>query len=165
MRNPTYVIAAVAIVAVGLVFALRRPSVHHLKVTSYFQDAQGLRPGARVRTAGVEVGTVTSVRVRPELRDHPAEIVMDLNTPYELKIPDDSVVMLETAGVLGDTFPEINIQGATGHPLESGGVLKSRESSRLTTQQVLDCLSNAVEHKPCDLSDKTAKTDRAPKSR
>jgi hypothetical protein len=100
------------VVALGLVLALAKPSQPHLQVRCYFQDVQGLRAGAKVRLAGVEVGSVTSVRVRPERRDQPAEVTMFLQTPYELKIPNDSVVMLETAGVLGEVFPEIDSRGA-----------------------------------------------------
>ena len=150
-KHPSLTIAAGVVVAMALVLALAKPSQPHLQVRCYFQDAQGLRAGAKVRLAGVEVGSVTSVRVRPERRDQPAEVTMFLQTPYELKIPNDSVVMLKTAGVLGEVFPEIDIRGALGPALLADGVLKTRPSAAPTSQEWLECLSNAVEHKPCDL--------------
>jgi phospholipid/cholesterol/gamma-HCH transport system substrate-binding protein len=150
-KHPSLTIAAVVVVAVGLVIALARPAKSHLDVKCYFQDAQGLRVGAKVRLAGVEVGSVTGVRVRPERRDQPAEVMLSLQTPYELNIPNDSVVTLETAGILGEVFPEIDIRGASGPPLQAHGVLKTSTSVTPTPQEWLECFSNVVEHKPCDL--------------
>jgi ABC-type transporter Mla subunit MlaD len=157
-KHPSLTIAAMVVAAVGLVIALARPAKSHLDVKCYFQDAQGLRVGARVSLAGVEVGSVTSVRVRPERRDQPAEVMMTLQTPYELNIPNDSVVTLATAGVLGEVFPEIDIRGASGPPLQADGVLKTRTSETLTPQQWLECFSNVVEHKPCDVRGRSGST-------
>lgn len=153
-KHPSFTIALVAVAGVAIAFTLARPSSHSLVIKCYFKDGEGLRPGARVRLAGVEVGTVSSVRVRPELRDHPAEVVLMLQTPYELRVPNDAVVVLESAGVLGETYPQINIQDARGAALKSGEELKTRPSERPTPQQWLDCFSNVVDHKPCDLHPK-----------
>ncbi len=150
-KHPSLTIAAVVIVAVGLVIAFSRPPQFHLNAKCYFQDAQGLRAGAKVRLAGVEIGSVTSVRVRPELRDHPAEVIMALQTPYELNIPNDSVVTLETTGILGEVFPEIDIRGASGPPLLANDELKTRSNENPSAQDLLKCFSNMAEHKPCDL--------------
>ena len=160
-KHPSLTIAAVVIVAVGLVIALSRPAQFHLNAKCYFQNAQGLRAGAKVRLAGVEIGSVTSVRVRPELKDYPAEIVMSLETPYELNIPNDSVVTLETAGVLGEVFPEIDTRGASGPPLLANGELKTRSSDNPSTQDLLKCFSNMAEHKPCDLRVQGVKSSAA----
>lgn len=149
-KHPSLAIAAVVIIGVGLVIALGRPSQFHLNAKCHFQDAQDLRAGARVRLAGVDIGSVTSVRVRPELRDHPAEVEMSLETPYKLNIPNDSVVTLETAGLLGEVFPAIDIRGASGPPLLANGELKTRSSENPSTQDLLKRFSNIAEHKLCD---------------
>jgi ABC-type transporter Mla subunit MlaD len=156
-RRPTVMIVLAALVGVVFFVILARPSRHILRLTCYFQKASGLKVGAPVALAGVEVGSVTSVRVRPELREHPAEVMMLLRTPYELKIPSDSIVTLETAGVLGETFPEIEFKAATGPPIQDGGTLKTREAEGPTLQQLLDCLSNIAEHKPCKAQAKSAR--------
>jgi ABC-type transporter Mla subunit MlaD len=39
---------------------------------------------------------------------------MFISTPYELKIPADSTVSLATAGVLGETYAEIDVKGTSG---------------------------------------------------
>lgn len=163
-KHPSIIIAVVTTTAVGLVLvlALAKPPVRPIELKCYFQDAQGLRPGARVRLAGVDVGSVTSVRVRPEMRDHPAEVVMTLETPYELKVPDDAVVSLETVGVMGEVFAQINVQDAHGPPLRAGAVLKSRPSQGPTSQQWLECFSNLMDHKPCDLRGRGPPVNQGP---
>ncbi|MBZ5652503.1 MAG: MlaD family protein [Acidobacteriia bacterium] len=109
-------------------FTFAKHAQHHLLLKTYFRDAHGLRAGAPVRVAGVDVGRVTEVRVRPELKEHAAEVSMFLQTPYELKIPEDAVVSTATAGVLGETYAEIDLRGSSGAPAEEGGTLTSRES-------------------------------------
>jgi len=143
-------IGVAALVILAIFVALFRPERHNLLVRCYFQDARGLKSGATVRVAGVDVGSVTSVRARLDQPEYPAEVMMLLQTPYELKIPNDSVVMLKTAGLFGETFPEIQIKAATGPAVEDGGTLKTREADWPTMQQLLDCLSNVAEHKPCN---------------
>jgi len=84
------ILAAIIVLGLALVFlTVAKHSSHHLLLKTYFQDAHGLRAGAPVRVAGVDVGRVTEVRVRPELKEHAAEVRMSLQTPYELKIPED----------------------------------------------------------------------------
>ncbi len=160
-QHPSIVIAAVVVVVLALLLALGRSySTRQLHAKCYFQDAQGLRPGAEVRLAGVRVGSVRSVRVRPELRDHRAEVEVLFNTSYDLKIPEDAVASLQTAGVLGEVFVDIDIQRATGGPLAEGGVLRTRENP--TLPNLLECLSNIMEHKPCDLHGKTERATPGP---
>lgn len=74
----------------------------------------------------------------------PGAVEMELRTPYELKIPRDSVAYTTNAGVFGPTYLEIDVQGASGPPVQSGGQLPSRESMKLTGVTV-DRVLKAVE--------------------
>jgi phospholipid/cholesterol/gamma-HCH transport system substrate-binding protein len=143
----------IAIVVIGIVaiamFGRTRLLGHRMELKAYFQNAQGLRAGAPVRLAGVEVGSVTSVRARPEMQGSPAEVVMLLNTPYELKIPNDSTVSLATAGVLGETFAEIEAQGASGPPAKTGDVLKAKPTKVLSTEELIERLGDIIQRTPC----------------
>jgi hypothetical protein len=103
---------------IALLF-VREPFGHKLVVKAYFSNAMSLRNGAPVRLAGVDVGSVRSVRARPELKEAPAEVVMVLTPAYELKIPNDSTVSLATTGVLGSTYVEIDVAHASGAPIGS----------------------------------------------
>jgi phospholipid/cholesterol/gamma-HCH transport system substrate-binding protein len=124
-------IILVAVIVFGLaviILPFPKHSLHHLLLKAYFQDARGLQAGAPVRVAGVNVGRVTEVRVRPELKEHAAEVTMVLQTLDELKIPEDAIVSIATAGVLGETYAEIDLRGSSGAPSGEGATLKSRES-------------------------------------
>jgi len=129
-------VIGLALLAISLLL-IGKPFAHKLVVKSYFTDANGLRSGAAVRLAGVDLGSVTSVRVRPESKDAPVEIVMALKTGYELKIPNDSTVSLETAGVLGQTLVEIDSHAASGPPIQSGSTLKAQPTGNLTTEELI----------------------------
>jgi hypothetical protein len=61
---------------------------------------------------------------------------MELRTPYELKIPEDSVASTATGGILGETYLEIDVSGASGSPIQSGGQLPSKESLKFTAATV-----------------------------
>jgi ABC-type transporter Mla subunit MlaD len=125
------------IVAVGLVALVGFPLLKirfgpSLRLKTCFHDVSGLRPGAKVRVAGVDVGRVQYVHAQPLDKACPAAVAMELRTPYELKIRNDSVASTASEGVLGETFLEIDVSGASGPPIQDGGQLPSRESERFT---------------------------------
>lgn len=153
-KHPSITIALATLVIVGTLIVVLRPERHKLHVHCYFQNVAGLRAGASVRVAGVEVGTVSSVRVRPEQREQPAAVELSLQTSYPLQIPNDAIVTVKTAGLLGESFADIDIHGATGPPLQDGGTLKTGPSENPTSQQLMDCLTNIADHKPCNLQQK-----------
>jgi ABC-type transporter Mla subunit MlaD len=75
MRGTIFrVLALVAVAALVLVFLIVRPIGHKLVLKSYLADARGLRAGAAVRLAGVDVGSVKSVRVQPQEKGAPVEV-------------------------------------------------------------------------------------------
>lgn len=155
------VAAVVGLGVVALIPVVLRSTSHKLIVKAYFTNAEGLRQGAAVRAAGVEIGSVRSVRVRPELREDPVEIVMVLNSPYEIKIPNDSVVSTASEGVLGATYVEIETAAASGPAIGNNAVLKSRHMAQMSTEQFLEALSKIFEKKHCDCGAQTEKPRRS----
>lgn len=141
-------VVAVAAAAVVAIMLLLMPassfSLHTIQVTTHFKNAAGLREGAAVRVAGVDVGKVKTVRVVPEIKDGPVEVLMKIGAPYGLRIPNDSVVLLETAGILGETYVDIHIASASGPPLANHGVLKSRETDPLCSEQMIQMLGDIL---------------------
>jgi len=126
-----------------LLLVLRQPA-QRLVLRAYFTNAMGLKERAAVRLAGVDIGSVTSVRARPELKEEPVEVVMVLNPPYELKIPSDATAELETAGVLGETFVEIDTRSANGPPIGPNSILKTKPTVTMSTEQVLQKVEEFV---------------------
>jgi phospholipid/cholesterol/gamma-HCH transport system substrate-binding protein len=110
-------------------------------IKSCFDDAGGLRSGAPVRIAGVNVGTVRSVRANPQNKNCPAEVEMALATTYEIRIPKDSIAETNTAGLIGEVYVNIDSTQASGAPIENYGYLKSRTSK--TTLSLGDQLKAA----------------------
>ncbi len=99
-----------------------------ITLRSYFDNAQGLRVGAPVRLSGVDIGNVTKISIVPDKskQQTPVEITMKLNTKYSYAIRRDSVTSLETAGVLGETFLDIDSLQALGPPAQDGDTLPTQ---------------------------------------
>jgi ABC-type transporter Mla subunit MlaD len=145
----TRIAILVGVVALGALLLGPKLLRQSFVVKSYFADAKNLHAGARVRLAGVDIGVVKAVRARPEVKESPAEVVLLLNPGYELRIPDDSIVEIETAGVLGETFVEIDVSGTSGAPIATTGVLKSSPTIQLTAGQAIEKLGEAIKTR-CD---------------
>ncbi|HVO80037.1 MAG TPA: MlaD family protein [Terriglobales bacterium] len=98
-------------------------------VRSYFDNAGGLREGAPVRLAGVDIGNVTRIRVvsDPSKKLTPVEVTMKVSTQYRETLRTDSVTSLSTAGVLGETYIDIDSSQAVGPEARSGAILPIRE--------------------------------------
>ena len=100
-----------------------------ITLKSYFDNAQGLREGAPVRLSGVDVGNVTHIRIVPDKNKQltPVEVTMKVSTQYNYAMKRDSVTALETAGVLGETYLDIDSSQAIGAPVQNGDTLPTKE--------------------------------------
>ena len=98
---------------------------HRITVVSFFDNASGLRVGAPVRLSGVDIGNVVSIRIVPDKDKQatPVEIIMKVSTKYSFNLRRDSVTTLSTAGVLGETFMDIDSSQAIGPPAQNGDTL------------------------------------------
>jgi phospholipid/cholesterol/gamma-HCH transport system substrate-binding protein len=92
---------------------------------SYFDNANGLRVGAPVRLSGVDIGNVVGIRVvaDKDKRLTPVEVIMKVSTKYGFDLRRDSVTSLDTAGVLGETYLDIDSSQAIGTPAQNGDSL------------------------------------------
>jgi len=71
-----------------------------------FSNSGGLKTGASVVIAGVEVGRVKSIK----LDDYQA--LISIHLPSSIKIQDDSIATIKTKGLIGEKYVEITPGGS-----------------------------------------------------
>lgn len=77
------------------------------KLSLIMTDVAGLKIGAPVWLAGVEVGVVRSIRfARPE-QSNEVEVALEINRETLKKIGKDSVVTVKTRGLMGEKYVDI----------------------------------------------------------
>jgi phospholipid/cholesterol/gamma-HCH transport system substrate-binding protein len=102
-----------------------------ITLRSYVDNAGGLREGAPVRLAGVDIGNVKGIRIVEGKPTTPVEITMKVNTKYKFNLRKDSVTLLSTAGVLGETFVDVDSSAAKGPLAVDGDVLPGRDQPQI----------------------------------
>jgi phospholipid/cholesterol/gamma-HCH transport system substrate-binding protein len=116
-------------VLIGLIFLMSGTTgglfTHKLTLLCYFNDASGLKPGAPVTLEGVTIGNVARIRVVPGHNPNPVEVIMRVGGQYLRGLHTDSTATITQAGVLGDSFVDIDSTRATGPPPADGAVLSS----------------------------------------
>jgi phospholipid/cholesterol/gamma-HCH transport system substrate-binding protein len=140
------VVAAIVVLAVLIILMSGSGGLFTPKLIlrSYFFDAQGLRVGAPVRLSGVDIGNVSQIRIVPKQPLAPVEVTMKVNSKYRFSLRKDSKTLLSTAGVLGETYINIDSSTAAGPEVSNNDVLKSSEQSGY--QDVMRSTQNALQN-------------------
>jgi len=128
----TVILASITLAV--LIFLMTGPTglfTRKITLTAYFDNAGGLRVGAPVRLEGVDIGNVTDIAVVSGHGLTPVLVQMKVSMKYARSLKKDSVASLATAGVLGETFVDIDSRGATGRMAQNGDVLPTREQPDL----------------------------------
>ena len=97
-------------------------------VLLYVTNAGGIRTGAPVRLEGVDIGNVTGIGVVPSHGVNPVEIRMKISGKFQSLVRKDATATLATAGVLGETFIDIDSRAAKDRPIQNGDVLSSKDT-------------------------------------
>ncbi len=101
-----------------------------------FNFANGVEVGAPVRLAGVSVGEVRFVRPYMDEANQRMKAELGIRLMREAKIQEDSVVYINTLGLIGEKYVEI-IPGTPGARLLTGGeVLVGKDS--IPAEQVME---------------------------
>ena len=97
-----------------------------ITLKSYFDNAEGLRKGAPVRLSGVDIGNVTEISITKEKPLTPVMVTMKVSTKFAFDLRRDSMASLDTAGVLGETFLDIDSAQAVGAQVQDGDTLPTQ---------------------------------------
>jgi phospholipid/cholesterol/gamma-HCH transport system substrate-binding protein len=145
----TVVVAAITL-AVLVFFMSGTAGLFTSKITlfSYYDNAEGLRVGAPVALQGVTIGNVKEIRVVPGRQLDPVQVTMKVNTKYRFLLRKDSSSSIQTVGVLGESFIDIDSKTAKGKTVDDGDILPATNAPALqdvvrssqTTLQNLDIL-------------------------
>jgi phospholipid/cholesterol/gamma-HCH transport system substrate-binding protein len=94
------------------------------QVKAKFNSISGLKEGANVEIAGVKVGKVEKIHLDNGLY----EAVVLLSIDNRVKLQEDSIASIRTAGIIGDRF--VNIKpGGSDEIIQPGGQLIETESA------------------------------------
>jgi phospholipid/cholesterol/gamma-HCH transport system substrate-binding protein len=92
------------------------------QVYAVFDNVSGLKTGASVEVAGVNVGQVNSIHLTPMDQ---ARVGMKLH--YDLKVHDDAIASIRTKGIIGDKFVKLS-PGSAKKLIPAGGTIFNTES-------------------------------------
>jgi phospholipid/cholesterol/gamma-HCH transport system substrate-binding protein len=107
---------------------------NYLLHTTY-QDVKGMKVGAVVRLAGMDVGEVSRVEFSHDESVKEIEVDLRIREEYKQRIREDSVATIQQIGVLGDMYVSVTVGSADKAQLEGG--------AHITGVAALDMLSYA----------------------
>jgi phospholipid/cholesterol/gamma-HCH transport system substrate-binding protein len=93
-------------------------------VYAFFTSVSGLKTGARVEIAGVEIGTVSNVSIDKERLVARVELSIDKN----IELSEDIIASVKTSGIIGQKYIDI-LPGGSDIMLEPGDEIYNTESS------------------------------------
>ena len=131
LRVGALVLLAMTIL-IGLILLMSGSSgglfARKLVLRCYFENAAGLKDGAPVTLEGVTIGNVIHVRVVPDRNPTPVEVSMRVGHEYLSRLHTDSTASINQAGVLGDSYVDLNSTHASGPPPANNAELKAAGS-------------------------------------
>jgi phospholipid/cholesterol/gamma-HCH transport system substrate-binding protein len=138
LRVGALVLVATAVL-VGLILLMSGSSgglfARKLVLRSYFGNASGVKNGAPVTLAGVTIGNVIRIRVVPERNPTPVEVTMRVGYEYVGWLHTDTTAAITQAGVLGDSFIDLDSTHASGSAPADNAELRTAGSP--TIQDVI----------------------------
>ncbi|MDA8139488.1 MAG: outer membrane lipid asymmetry maintenance protein MlaD [Desulfobacteraceae bacterium] len=96
----------------------------YYNINASFTSVSGLKNGASVEMAGVEVGQVEKISLDEE--NHMA--IVELRIKDGLQVSDDTIASVKTAGLIGDKFIKLTPGGST-KMLKPGDTIFDTEST------------------------------------
>ena len=118
LKGGIFILAALAFFAGGVLIMGERTKffIPKGKLSVIMTDVAGLKEGAPVWLAGVDVGLVTNIRFERPQAGNEVEVVLEVERDALRKIGKDSVIAVKTRGLLGEKYVDIT-PSMTLHPV------------------------------------------------
>jgi phospholipid/cholesterol/gamma-HCH transport system substrate-binding protein len=106
-------------------------------LSARFDNIGGLKPRAPVRSAGVTVGRVTSIRLDPKT----FQGLVTMEVDRDLQFPKDSSAKILTSGLLGDQYVGLEA-GGEDKSLAPGDIIQQTQSAVVLESLISQFLFN-----------------------
>ena len=122
-----FIIAGITLFALGIFLVGSRHEAfsRHVLLYTEFADLDGIAKGSKVQVAGMDAGQVTRIEVPNSPSGH-FRVQMKVNEQLHGLVRSDSVVTVDTEGVVGDTFLTIHSGSPSAAIAEADSVLQSK---------------------------------------
>lgn len=147
-ENVTEVLTGGAVLAVAAGFLIYAGQVGGVGIgtsdaatySASFRSAEGIGIGTDVRLAGVKVGSVVNMALDPAT----FRAETKFNIDNQIKLPDDTAIVISSEGLLGGSFVEL-LPGGSPFNLEPGSEIEDTQSSVSIVQLLLKFVSGEGE--------------------
>jgi len=122
-----FIIAGVTLFALGIFLVGSRHEAfsRHVLLYTEFADLDGISKGSKVQVAGMDAGQVTGIEVPPSPSGR-FRVQMKVDESLHGLVRTDSVVTVDTEGVVGDTFLTIHSGSPNAAIAQADSVLQSK---------------------------------------
>jgi phospholipid/cholesterol/gamma-HCH transport system substrate-binding protein len=122
-----FIIAGVTLFALGIFLVGSRHEAfsRHVLLYTEFADLDGVTKGSKVQVAGMDAGQVTKIDVPRSPSGH-FRVQMKVDEQLHGLVRTDSVVTVDTEGVVGDTFLTIHAGSRNAAIAQADSVLQSQ---------------------------------------
>ena len=122
-----FIIASLTLFALGIFLVGSRHEAfsRHVLLYTEFADLDGVAKGSKVQVAGMDAGSVTGIEVPRSPNGH-FRVQMKVDEQLHGLVRTDSVVTIDTEGVVGDTFLTIHSGSPNAAIAQAHSVLQSK---------------------------------------
>jgi phospholipid/cholesterol/gamma-HCH transport system substrate-binding protein len=122
-----FIIAGITLFALGIFLVGSRHEAfsRHVLLYTEFADLDGITKGSKVQVAGMDAGQVTKIDVPDSPSGH-FRVQMKVDESLHGLVRTDSVVTVDTEGVVGDTFLTIHSGSPNAVIAQADSVLQSK---------------------------------------
>jgi len=122
-----FIIAGLTLFGLGifLVGSRHEAFTHHVLLYTEFADLDGITKGSKVQVAGMDAGQVTKIDI-PQTPNGQFRVQMKVDDQLRGLVRTDSVVTVDTEGVVGDAFLTIHPGSPNVGVAQADSVLQSK---------------------------------------